>query len=67
MGVSFYKQGLGVTMVTRQRDDVITSKRVLCVVGIFSGVERSSLLFHIRQGTRAPININIIYYKVRSL
>lgn len=81
MGVSFYKQGLGVTMVTRQRDDVTTSKRVLCVVGIFSGVEQSSLLLHIRQSVMAPINllssnkslgINFLYgldqnYETRSL
>lgn len=67
MGVSVYKQGLGVTMVTRQRDDVITSKRVLCVVGIFWGVEQSSSLFRVRQSNGAHININIIYYKAINL
>lgn len=41
LGVSFHEQGLGVTMVTWQRDDVITSQRMLGTVGIFAGVTKS--------------------------
>lgn len=48
--VSFNKQGLGVTMVTWQRDDVITSKRMLCVMVILGGLHKAVVPHQAKQG-----------------